>query len=103
VNWLVLIGVFAISVLVGSRLASYACRNRPDWTPRRRRWVAASIVPAFVAVLTIAGLAWVIVTGPGSGENMQDLALIVTAGAGAVFAAVALGGGLVGAAIGAPK
>ena len=96
-NWLAFILCFSISVLVAAFLGKLLAANRPGWTRRRRKWTAVLVMPLFIAGLTLAGLAWVVFTGPGTGENMQDLALIVTATAGALFAAVALAGGLVGA------
>ena len=95
-NWLVLIGAFGISVLMGAFLANLLERSRPGWSVRRRLWAAASVLPIFILLATVIGLVWVLVSGPGKGENMQDLALVVTAMIGALFAAVALVGGLVG-------
>ena len=102
-NWLVLILAFGLSSVLGSVFARLAERNRPGWSGMRRLWVAALVLPAFVGLLTLAGLSWVLLVGPGTGENMQDLALIVTAAIGAIFAAVSLAGGLVGASLGARR
>ena len=102
-NWLAFIIAFGFSAIVGGIFAKLSRSNRPQWSARRRLWVSASIMPAFIGLLTVAGLAWVLLVGPGTGENMQDLALIVTAAACAIFAAVALAGGLIGASLGAPR
>ena len=95
-NWLALILAFCVAVLMGAFLASLLERSRPNWGARRRLWAAASALPLFILLATAAGLAWILVAGPGTGENMQDLALVVTAMIGALFAVVALVGGLVG-------
>ena len=102
-NWLAFILCFSISVLVAAFLGKLLVANRPGWTRRRRKWTAVLVMPLFIGVLTLAGLGWVIWTGPGTGENMQDLGLIVTAIAGAIFAAIALAGGLVGAKYAEPQ
>ncbi len=95
-NWLVLILAFCIAVLMGAFLANLLARSRPGWSARRQLWTAASALPIFIMLATVFGLAWILVSGPGKGENMQDLAVVVTAMIGAFFAAVALIGGLVG-------
>ena len=102
-NWLAFILAFGFSAVLGSVFATLAARNRPAWSARRRLWTAALILPSFIVVLTVGGLAWVLLIGPGVGENMQDLALIATAAIGAIFAGLALVGGLVGASLGAPR
>ena len=95
-NWLVLIAAFCIAVLMGAFLANLLERSRPGWSARRQLWAAASALPIFIVIATVIGLAWILVSGPGKGENMQDLALVVTIAIGALFAGVALVGGLVG-------
>ena len=96
-NWLVLILAFAIAVLVGGYLARLLERSRPAWSARRRLWTAAIVLPAFLILATIVGLVWLLAVGPGTGENMQDLALTVTAFVGGLFALLTMIGGLVGA------
>jgi hypothetical protein len=95
-NWLVLILAFSVAVLMGAFLANLLERTRPRWTARRQLWAAASALPIFILLATLIGLAWILVSGPGAGENMQDLALVVTGAIGVLFAGVALVGGLVG-------
>ena len=102
-NWLAFLFAFGFSAILGGVFGRLAERSRPGWSARRRLWTVALILPGFIGVLTIAGVAWVIFTGPGTGENMQDLALVVTASVGAVFAVIALAGGLVGASLGASR
>ncbi len=97
-NWLVLILSFAIAVLIGSFLASRFEHSRPDWTPRRRKWMAALALPAFIALATITGigLTMMIIT-PAPGAGYRDLYSGIYAIVGAVFFGITLIGGLVGA------
>ena len=96
-NWIALIAGFAIALAVGAFVGRLLERNRPGWSARRRRWTAALLLPGFVLLATMAGIGFVLVVGPGTGENMQDLAVAVTAFVGLVFAFVAVIGGLAGA------
>ena len=96
-NWLVMLIAFSLAVLMGAWLAGLLARSRPQWSDRRRLLVAASVLPGFALFATLAGIAWVIAVGPGRGENMQDLAVVATAGVGGFFAILALAGGFVGA------
>lgn len=98
-NWLAYILAFVIALVVGSFLGRLLARSRPHWGSTRRLWAAALVLPMFIVLLTAVGLAWVVLAGPGEGENMLDLALVVTAMAGAFFAVIALIGGLVGASL----
>ena len=95
-NWLVPILTFVIAIWLSVFLARLLERNRTGWTDRRRAWVAASVLPAFILFLTFVGMAWILI-GPGPRKGLLDLWLVVTAALGAVCAAVALVGGLVGA------
>jgi prolipoprotein diacylglyceryltransferase len=99
VNWLVFILAFCIGALMGAFFSRLAGRSRPNWTAKRRLCVSASILPCFLGVLTLGGLAWILFAGPGTGENMQDLALIVTAIVGSILAGLAFLGGFVGASL----
>ena len=102
-NWLALIAAFAVSLLTGAFLARLLERSRPDWPPRRRLWTAASALPIFIGVATMCGILVVVATGPGTGENMQDLAVAATATVGVIFAIIALAGGFVGASLGSTR
>ena len=95
-NWLVLLIAFSLGVVIGGWLSRLLARSRPQWTDRKRLFVAASVLPAFTLLLTLVGIVWVIVSGPGTGENMQDLAVFATAGVGGIFAILTLLGSLVG-------
>jgi hypothetical protein len=96
-NWLVLLISFALGVMMGAWLTGLLARSRPQWSDRRRLFTAASVLPVFTLLLTLAGVAWTIVSGPGPGENMQGLAVAATATVGAILALLTLVGGLVGA------
>ena len=95
-NWtLVLIG-FALSVFIGSALVSLLATIRPEWSARRRRLTAASVLPAITLVAALLMMLFV-ATAETDGEQMKDLALagLVTFGGG--FTLLAWVGGLVGA------
>jgi MFS family permease len=54
---------FALAVFMGSALVSLLLTIRPEWTARRRRLIAASVLPAITAIATIGGgftlVAWI--------------------------------------------
>jgi len=96
-NWtLVLIG-FALAVFTGSALAALLAAIRPGWSPRRKRLVAASVLPAITAVATSLGILFVATADHGQGENMEDLAIAAIATIGGGFTLLGWIGGLVGA------
>ena len=94
-NWLVLIVSFAIAVMIGSFLAGKLERSRPGWSARRRKWTAASALPAFIVLLAIGAVAVTMATIPAA--EYRDLYSAVYAIMGAIFFVVTLIGGLVGA------
>jgi hypothetical protein len=96
VNWLLLLAAFAIAALAGAFVAGVLERSRKQWSKRRRLWTAAFALPCVVLAATAAGIAWVVISGPGSGENMQDFAIAATALVGGLFTIIALVGGIVG-------
>lgn len=96
-NWPLLIFAFCVAVLTGAIAATTLARMRPQWSDRRRLLVSALLLPAFTLFATLAGLAAILATGPGRGENMQDLALAAVASVGVMFASVAFLGGVIGA------
>ena len=94
-NWtFVLIG-FALSVFMGSALVSLLITVRPEWSPRRKRLTAASILPAITAVATLLGILFV--AGSAHGDQMKDLAIAALLTIGGGFTLLAWVGGLVGA------
>jgi MFS family permease len=96
-NWtLVLIG-FALSVFMGSALLSLLITIRPEWSRRRRRLAAASILPAITAVATLLGILFVATADHGQSQRMEDLAIAAIGTIGGGFTLLAWIGGLVGA------
>lgn len=96
-NWtFVLIG-FALAVFMGSALVSLFATVRPEWSARRKRLTAASILPAITAIATLLGVLFVKSAAHDESENMVDLAVaaLLTIGGGSTL--LAWIGGLVGA------
>jgi hypothetical protein len=98
-NWSMLFIAFALAVIMGMAFAALLAQMRPQWSARRRMVVAALWLPAVVLILTAIGFAVILLSGPGTGENMKDLALAATAAMGGFFALLGFLGGLVGAAL----
>src|SRR5690242_10563706 len=95
-NWtLVLVG-FALAVFMGSALVSLLATIRPEWSVRRRRLTAASILPAITLVATLLMMLFV-ATADAEGEHMKDLALAALVTFGGGFTLLAWVGGLIGA------
>src|SRR6185295_11744141 len=93
---LVLIG-FAMAVLMGAGLTSLLTTLRPEWSVRRRRLVAASVLPAITAVATLLGLLFITTANHGQSERTEHLALAALATIGGGFTLLALIGSLIGA------
>jgi hypothetical protein len=94
-NWtFVLIG-FALAVFMGSALVSLLATIRPEWSARRRRIIAASILPAITIFATLIGL--LVISMSDHGQNMKDLAIAALGTIGGGFALLAWVGGLLGA------
>ena len=94
-NWTLLPIGFALAVFMGSALVSLLVTVRPDWTSRRRRLTAASVLPAITAVGTL--LIILLVEGRADNEDMRDLALAAVITIGGGFTLLAGVGGLIGA------
>jgi L-lactate permease len=94
-NWTLLLIGFALAVFMGSALVSLLVTVRPDWTSRRRRLTAASVLPAITALGTL--LIVVLVAQRADNESMRDLALSAVATIGGGFTLLAWVGGLIGA------
>ena len=52
-NWLALILAFGFSAMMAGFFVKLTARSRPAWSPRRRLWTAALILPCFIAALTL--------------------------------------------------
>jgi len=96
-NWtFVLIG-FALAVFMGSALVSLLITIRPEWSARRRRLTAASILPAITLAATVLIMLFVATSNHDEGQQMEDLAIRALATIGGGFTLLAWVGGLVGA------
>ena len=96
-NWtLVLVG-FSLAVLMGAALVSLLVTVRPEWSARRRRLTAASILPVITLVATLLGILFVATAKHGESQRMEDLAIAALATIGGGLTLLALVGGLIGA------
>jgi len=98
-NWLTLIIVLIFAVSVAAWGRRQLTRRKPQWSAGRQMLTTVFALPVLILLATLMGMAWVLLSGPGEGENMQDLALAVMAAIGALFALIALAGGVIGAAL----
>ena len=96
-NWtFVLIG-FGIAVFMGSALVSLLLTIRPEWSERRRRLTAASVLPAITALATLLGMLFVATSNHGQSQRTEDLAINGLLWIGGGLTLLAWIGGLVGA------
>ena len=98
-NWSFLLLSFCLALMSGAIAMATLVRMRPGWSQRRQRIVAALVLPAITLTVTAAGLLFVLFSGPGEGENMQDLALTAVAVLGLASAVLAFVGGIIGASL----
>jgi Kef-type K+ transport system membrane component KefB len=98
-NWTILVIAFCLAILAGAISVTTLASMRPQWSNRRQALAAAAVLPAITLFVAAIGIVAVLVTGPGDGENMQDLAVAVVAAMGGIFALLAFVGGLLGAKI----
>lgn len=96
-NWSFALIGFAIAVFMGSALVSLLATVRPQWSDRRRRLIAAAILPAISLFATLLGVLFIANADHGQGEHIEDLAIAALATIGGGFALLAWIGGLVGA------
>jgi hypothetical protein len=96
-NWTFILIGFALAVFMGSAVVSLLRTIRPEWSARRRRLTAASVLPAITLVATLLVILLVATGNHGESEHMEDLAIaaLVTIGGGLTL--LAWIGGLVGA------
>ena len=90
---------FALAVLMGASFAALLAQMRPGWSARRRMFTAAAALPAITIVATLLGILFIATQAGGVEEGMRDLAVAALGGLGGIFAFIAFGGGLVGAAL----
>jgi hypothetical protein len=98
-TWSFLLIGFALAVFMGAALVSLLASLKPEWAPRRRQLAAASILPIITAIATLLGIWFVSTAEHGQGQTMEDLAIAGVATLGGGFTALALIGGLIGAAL----
>ena len=96
-NWTVPLIAFFVAVMTGAWLDGRLARKRSGWTQRRRIIRASLPLPALMLLAGLGGVVWTLVRGPGSGENMSDLAIAVYLFMGVLFALFTFAGGLLGA------
>lgn len=96
-NWSFWLIGFAIAVFMGSAAVLLLATVRPQWSLRRRRVAAASVLPLITLVATLLAILFVSSSNHGQGERMEDLAIAALATIGGGFALLALVGGAVGA------
>ena len=95
INWSVPMIALFLAVLVAARLDARFAR-RIGWSKHRRVLSAALPLPLLILVGSACGVLWELLRSR-DGTNMTDLAVAVYVGAGALFALIALVGGLIGA------
>jgi hypothetical protein len=96
-NWTFVFLGFAMAVFMGSALVSLLMTIRPEWSVRRRRLTAASILPAITAVATLLVVLFVASANHGQSAQTEDLAIRALLTLGGGFTLLAWIGGLVGA------
>ena len=96
-NWTFVFLGFAMAVFMGSALVSLLVTIRPEWSTRRRRVTAASILPAITGVATLLVALFVASANHGQSEQMEDLAITALVTLGGGFTLLAWIGGLIGA------
>jgi hypothetical protein len=98
-DWTMILIGFSLAVLMGAGLSSLLAQMKPEWSPRRRGFVAALVLPGVTIITTLLGLLWIWSLEDPGGGNMHDLAAAALATLGLGFAVVAFVGGLVGAGV----
>jgi len=96
-NWGFLLIGFATAVFMGSAFFSLLATIRPEWSARRRRLTAASILPAITLIATLLGILFIVMSNHGESEHIEDLAIAALVTIGGGFTLLAWIGGLVGA------
>jgi len=96
-NWSFWLIGFALAVFMGSALVSLLITIRPEWSARRRRLTAASILPAITAAATVLGMLFIKTGTHGESEQMEDLAVAALVTIGGGFTLLAWIGALIGA------
>ena len=98
-NWTIVLIGFSLAVLMGAGVVALLAQMRPEWSPRRRGLIAASVLPCVTIVASLLGLAWIWSLPDAGGGDMRDLAASAVATVGLGFALLAFVSGLIGAAL----
>ncbi len=96
-NWTMVLVGFALAVMMGAAAAALLRQYRPQWNRRKRVFVAASILPVFTLLATIAGVILIKTSDHGATDTMEDLAVATVATIGGDFVFLAFVAGLIGA------
>jgi RsiW-degrading membrane proteinase PrsW (M82 family) len=102
-DWSTILIGFALAVLMGAAAVALLTQNRPDWSKRKRVTVAASVLPAFTLVATVAVIWFIKASEHGAGQTMEDLAIRAVLTLGLGFVVLAFVGGLIGAGLSARR
>jgi hypothetical protein len=88
---------FALAVFMGAALVTLLKVVRPQWTARRHRLLAGSVLPMVTLIATAIAVLVVSNADHGQGEQMEDLAIAALMTIGGAFTLLAWVGGLLGA------
>lgn len=94
-----LVIAFCLAVLVGAIAMTTLARVAPQWTPRRRVFVAAMVLPAVTLLATLAGIVAAMNNDRVDDDGVRDMAIAAIATMGAMSALIAFIGGMIGAAL----
>jgi flagellar motor component MotA len=90
---------FCLAVVTGAVAATTLARMKPHWSEQRRLVVASAILPTVTLIAALLGIVLVFASGPESAAAMRDLAAAAILRTAAIFAAIALAGSSIGAAL----
>ena len=98
-NWSLILFGFCLAVVTGAIAAATLARMKPHWTEKRRLLVASAILPTVTLIAALLGIVLLFRSSVSAGKEMTDLAAAAILTTGALFAAIALAGGFIGAAL----
>ena len=98
-DWTILLIGFSLAVLMGAGLSALLAQTKPEWSRKRRGFVAALVLPSVTVLVTLLGLVWIWSLEDPGGGNMRDLAASALATLGLGFTVLAFIGGLIGAGV----
>lgn len=98
-NWSLILFGFCLAVVTGAVAAATLARMKPHWTEQRRLLVASAILPTVTLISALLGIVLLLRSSRSAGGEMSDPAAVAILSTGALFAAIALVGGFIGAAL----